>query len=385
MHFGFIIKIAALALLRSWRPTVVLALMVFFAVVSLIFVSALAVGTNDAMIRNSTGLFTGHIAGKNIVEPIAELQQLEGVRQLLQRKHMVAMLSHDAIVETVNLIGIDPELEQRTTALYRKTISGVFPVSDGHSLYLSSDMANRLQVNVGDKLVVNSQDGTFVTDLTVVGIYRTGLSRLDYAVAFCPVAAIEVGWQQISAAVFLERESELNLVAEQLQQLQPSAQFTTWPEFMPDLKQLIDLDNICMAIVIILVFGIVAVGISCMFLIFTLKNMREHGIMKAMGLQSANTVLLLVVQIGLLTLTAAVAGTLAGFLLVTVFSHIGIDISRFTSHNQYFAVSGVLYPRLTMQALLAPPIVATIFGLLAAIWPISYVICKDPAEILRSV
>ena len=59
MRLTYLIRIAALILLRSWRATVVLAFMVVTAVAALVFLSALAIGTNDAMIRNSTGLFSG--------------------------------------------------------------------------------------------------------------------------------------------------------------------------------------------------------------------------------------------------------------------------------------------------------------------------------------
>ncbi len=58
----FLVKIACLILWRSWRTTLVLSFMVITAVAALVFLSALAVGTNDAMIRNSTGLFSGHIS-----------------------------------------------------------------------------------------------------------------------------------------------------------------------------------------------------------------------------------------------------------------------------------------------------------------------------------
>ena len=107
--------------------------------------------------------------------------------------------------------------------------------------------------------------------------------------------------------------------------------------------------------------------------------------MKAMGLLSGDTALLLVAQIGMLTVAAAVVGTLMGAATVAVFAQIGIDISAFTSHNQYFSVSGVLYPRLTALALFTPPLAAVVFGLAAAIWPIAAIVRKNPADILRSV
>jgi ABC-type lipoprotein release transport system permease subunit len=140
-----------------------------------------------------------------------------------------------------------------------------------------------------------------------------------------------------------------------------------------------------MAIVIVLVFAIVSIGIACTFLIFSLKNLREFGIMKAMGMLAEDTALLLVAQIGLMTILAAAIGTAAGIALVALFSHIGIDISAFTSHNQYFTVSGILYPRLTGPAVITPPLAAIVFGLAAAIWPVVYVVRRNPAEILRNV
>lgn len=154
---------------------------------------------------------------------------------------------------------------------------------------------------------------------------------------------------------------------------------------MPDLKQLIDLDDVCMEIVIVLVFVIVSVGISCAFLIFSLKSIREHGIMKAMGFCSLDTAGLLLCEIMFLTTIAALAGMSGGSVLVEIFARTGIDISRFTSHNQYFAVSGILHPRLTAWALLAPPGAAFVFSLAASIWPVTYVVRRDAAAILRSL
>jgi ABC-type lipoprotein release transport system permease subunit len=62
-------RIAILFLVRSGRATAVLSVMVVTAVAALIFLSALAVGVEDAMLRNTVGLFSGHITGYNLPEP----------------------------------------------------------------------------------------------------------------------------------------------------------------------------------------------------------------------------------------------------------------------------------------------------------------------------
>ncbi|GKT10227.1 ABC transporter permease [Desulforhabdus sp. TSK] len=386
MRFGFILKISGLILLRSWRATVVLAFMVVSAVASLVFLSSLAVGTNDAMIRNSTELFSGHIIGTDIPRKgDARLLAMAGVERVLIRRQRQFLLWKEDALEPVLLVGIDPVQEREGTALSKKTVRGRYVEAGEEALYLSQDTARRLQVDVGNEVSLGSRLGVPLKTFQVVGIYHTGISHLDQGQAFCPMDAFPGEEGFISTAVFLKPGTSIDNIVAQYRKILPSATFTPWMEFMPDLKQLIDLDDMCMAIVLTLVFSIVSVGISCAFLIFTLKNLREHGIMKAMGVLPIHTASLLVTQIGLLTVSAAAFGTLLGILAVSLFAHTGIDLSDFTSHNQYFVVSGVIYPRLTGTALFAPPLLAVSFGSMAAVWPALYVIRKNPAEILRSV
>jgi ABC-type lipoprotein release transport system permease subunit len=84
--FGLWFKTAYLFLFRSARSTVVLSLMVVTAVTSLIFLSSLAVGVNDAMIRNSVSLYSGHISGFALPSGLkTENLLVEGVASVLKR------------------------------------------------------------------------------------------------------------------------------------------------------------------------------------------------------------------------------------------------------------------------------------------------------------
>lgn len=385
MRLMFLLKIAGLTLWRSWRATLVLSCMLVSAVAALVFLSALAVGTNDAMIRNSTGLFTGHIAGTMIGEDGLDKVRGDGIEQVLIRRQQQLLLENNGALEPVLLTGVDPLQEKKTTAFWRKTVAGRYLLPEEDAIYLSRETAGRLNLAVGEEVAVAGSNGRPLKHLIVSGIYRTGISQFDQGLAFCPQQALPAGEATTAIAVFLQAGTPVDEATARLRQLVPTATFASWPEFMPDLKQLIDLDSVCMAIVIVLVFAIVSIGISCTFLIFSLKNLRDFGIMKAMGMLAEDTALLLLAQIGLLTILAAAIGTVAGIALVALFSQIGIDISAFTSHNQYFSVSGILYPRLTGPAVIAPPLAAIVFGLAAAIWPVAYVVRRSPAEILRNV
>lgn len=385
MRLSYLVRIAALILLRSWRATVVLSFMVVTAVAALVFLSALAIGTNDAMIRNSTGLFSGHISINKLTNSDVNRLHIPGVSHLLLRRHQQVLLSAGDRFEPVVLMGIEPEKERAATAFWKKTVQGSYLSSSHPGIFLSQELAKRLELKPGDMVNLRTRPTLSLTRLPLVGIYKTGITHLDQGIAFCPENALPPAPTELSAAVVLHPNADTEAVARQLVYTLPRSEVRTWMEFMPDLKQLIDLDYVCMAIVIVLVFGIVSVGISCIFLIFSLKNLREHGIMKAMGFMPRDTAYLLTTQIGMLTMVAAIIGTLLGALLVLIFSRTGIDISTFTSHNQYFSVSGILYPRLTPLALFSAPLTAITFGLTAAVWPVISIIRTQPATILRSV
>jgi ABC-type lipoprotein release transport system permease subunit len=168
--------------------------------------------------------------------------------------------------------------------------------------------------------------------------------------------------------------------------LPKTVRFESWEDQMPDLRQLIDLEAVSMVVVIVLVFGVVAIGIACSFVIFIIRNMREYGILKAMGVTTAEMARLIIAKVALMNLAACGAGLLIGVLTVLTVTWLGgIDISAFTSHNRYFAVSGIIFPRLTAFSLWAPPAVSLVFSLVAGVWPALLVARKRAADILRMV
>jgi hypothetical protein len=70
---------------------------------------------------------------------------------------------------------------------------------------------------------------------------------------------------------------------------------------------------------------------------------------------------------------------------VVLVGRTGIDLTAFTSHNRYFAVSALIFPRLTAYSLGLPPALACLFSLAATIWPVAPVAGKKAAAVLRMV
>jgi ABC-type lipoprotein release transport system permease subunit len=385
---GLFLKLAILNVRRSKKTSFVIGFMVLAAVAALVFLASLAVGTNDAMIQNSVGLFTGHITGEGLPADVtSEAVHVQGIKSVLLRQKEKAWLLNKELRVPVLVLGIDPLEEKKTTDLWKKAIYGRYLNPQEKSVFIGKGTAESLKVDTGDIIELQIQYGESIqTDqFKVCGIFETGLSDLDGGLAFCPKTALPKTQSRMSAAIFLKKGMGPEPVVAALEQRFKGSRFEAWPTFLPGLKQLIDLNYVSMGIVMVLVFGVVCLGISCGFIIVILKNMREYGILKAMGVLPAEMVLMLFFQATCITAAACLGGMAVGMALVTAMATIGIDLTALTSHNPYFIVSGVIYPRLTGFSLAAPPLCALFSGWIAVIWPAVGVIREKVAQILRTV
>ncbi len=383
------IKIAVLFLIRSKRTAIVLTLMVLSAVSTLIFLSSLAMGVNDAMIRNSVGLFSGHISGYNISYNIKkEDLAAKGVANILKRSQTVGFVHFKDKVDKITLIGVEPFQEKKTSAFWQKTIMGSFIKDGTNEIFIGEPISKQLDVDCGDVISFSLKPGSQKKEFIVAGIYKTGISQIDTGISFCDIDVLEnavlskkYSW---NAAIFLHTGVNLNTALQQYSNKNlDTINFKTWKQVMPDLEQLISLNYFSMSIVIIIVFIIVSLGITSGFSIFILKNIREYGIMKVMGVTPKETIFLLCWEIFLINIVASGVGLILGACIVLLFQQTGVDLSSYTSHNQYFIVSGVIFPRLTVYSLCIPPLCALLFSFPAAIWPAIMVSKQNAAQILR--
>jgi ABC-type lipoprotein release transport system permease subunit len=386
-ELAFWVGIASKFLLRSTRATAVLSLMIVSAVAAMIFLSAISLGVNSAMIRNSVELYPGHITGSNIPGHVSgEALLAKGVKRVLRRVVVPGLLSRGDRGESLVMIEVDPREEADTTALPKKTVEGRYLERGEPGVYLSLATAEKLNVHPGENVSFDSGKGGEGLSLRVSGIYQTGFEQLDRGVAFCPRGLIQLESPVWSAAVFLEEGVDpARIIAVYEGALGGDTTFKSWTEQMPDLRQLIDLNYVSMGIVLVLVFSVVSLGVGCAFVIFILKNIREFGIMKAMGVTPFETALLIAMQVVLVSVAASCFGLLLGGVMTWVFGETGIDLTHFTSHNRYFTVSGVIFPRLTFVSMLIPPGLALISGLAASIWPAAIVARQKTAHILRII
>lgn len=358
----------------------------------LVVLVGITVGINDAMVTNSVRLHSGQIfievpAGSGTAG-LAEVLATKGRPEtLLQRQRFSVLIKGPAGAAPATVYAVDPAVEGATTAIAGRVDKGRYPERGKAEILLGADLADSLGAGTGTRLELWSADGRSLGHLRVCGIYTTGIAHFDRNVVYLPRGKLGQQADDLVTefALFYASETPLAPVTERLSPLLPTqARLDTWQTLMPDLVQLIEMNAVSMGIVLVLVYGLVGFGISNTFVLTIVERYREFGILRAMGLRPGELEKLIFLESFVVCLAATALGLTTGWLLTELLGMTGIDLTRWTSHNRYFLVTGVVHARTTAPGLIWPAAVALVISLLAAYLPTRICRRRTTADLLRT-
>jgi ABC-type lipoprotein release transport system permease subunit len=217
-----------------------------------------------------------------------------------------ALLSKGNASQGAILLGIDPEREASVTSLSQRVQSGVFlQQGAAREVVLGERLAESLGAELGDEILAYGVAYSLETayDLfTVVGLLRLPELELERSLALISLAEAQ------EFLVYGERVTEIAVLAESasaavplqalLRRELPRAAATGpgegpgdeievhgWEEFLPELRNLVILDDAGMYLMLLVLIVVVAFGILNTILMAILERTRELGMMMALGLR----------------------------------------------------------------------------------------------------
>jgi len=405
MSPGLLWSLAWRNLHRNLRRSLLAGSAMTLGLLCLIVFQALKVGLHEEMVHSVTRLDAGTLqilpAGyrpgltsllplPHPERPLRELARVPGVR-FAPRLRAPALALAGSGSAAVLLSGIEPERERRLTLISGQLLQGDYLDRDG--VLIGAELAESLGLQLGDplKLLARSLFGQPVSrSLPVVGIYRTALASFDRNHLFVPLATAQQLLQaegvvsEIAVAAPEGRESAL---ARELRRALPGDAYRIagWQELAPDVAQLIELNDATLALLAVIVFAIVALGIANALAMSVFERVREFGILAALGTRPAAIVTLVLRESLLLGVAAALVGSLLGWGACLYFGRYGFDLTELTSANNYFATSHVLHARLLPADLLLANLLTLLTALAAGSYPAVKAARLNPVEALRQL
>jgi lipoprotein-releasing system permease protein len=280
--------------------TVISVLGVLLGVAVLVIVLSVMSGFDD-MWRDKILNFNAHVTvstfGGVIEEPAAALEkinQVPGVTGAAPYVQGLVFLQFQNRVQTPLVRGIDPRYERAVSRIPENMRHGTFTVADDQAL-LGSDLANRLGVIVGDKILVHSPQSLTTPDelrlpeeLRIAGIFEVGMWEFDSGFLLTSLGKARELYglsRGVHAIQVMARDPyQAEAVARRISAaLGPEFQAQTWMDQNRQLFAALRVEKNMMFFLLIFITIVAAFGITNTLITVTVQKTREIGLMKAVG------------------------------------------------------------------------------------------------------
>jgi lipoprotein-releasing system permease protein len=242
-----------------------------------------------------------------------------------------ALLVHDRKLSGIQLRGIDPELENEVSGVSGVVTKGSLSKleAQGFGIVLGVELANALNADLGDKVLVTLAEGIVtpagvvprMKRFTVTGIYRVGMYEFDRRLAFIhltdaqklyrtgsTVSGIRLAVDDIYAAPAIVREVALELGDPVL--------VSDWTRSHVNFFRSIQITKSILFVILLLVVAVAAFNIVSTLVMVVKDKQSDIAILRTAGASPSTIMKIFMTQGSII----GVAGTLAGVALGVTFT-----------------------------------------------------------------
>ncbi|MBT4444807.1 MAG: ABC transporter permease, partial [Waddliaceae bacterium] len=341
-----LIKLGARNIFRNKRRTFLTATVIGIGLAALIFLDAYLIGMKENITHRVTTTFLGeaqvHAEGfrltrevENTVndseETIRFLEESPAVAAYTMRAVSPCMLTSPRNASSVALYGIDTDSERKISSIHRAITSGVFLDGNERAILLGYDVAEDLDVAIGDHIVVTvaqAHTGDLMQDLLEVsGIFNFGDPSLDKTTAFVVLP---------TAQKMLGIGDDIHEIAILFDDTVPSEDFFAeasagenealgWKDLMPSLSAMLEMIDYSIITIEAILFTLVIFIIMNTLFMSIFERTTEFGILRAIGTRPLQLFALIIIEAGALAALSVIIGTVIGMTLVTIVGITGIS------------------------------------------------------------
>jgi ABC-type lipoprotein release transport system permease subunit len=408
-----LIKLAWRSIWRNRRRTIITLSSIALSLVLAVFFIAMSDGMYGKLINDAVRMQAGHMTVENVEyrdAPAIDLvvanasglrkriEEIPGVEKtkLLVFGQGVAKSGNGSI--GVAIMGIEPEIEVESSPLARKIIAGEYlQKKDKRKAVIGSQLAKRLKLEVGKKMVVSSNNvaGELVEELVrIKGIYETSSVEIDSYFVQLPLGfskkvfgmhADDVTQLGVIVHDYNQRDEIMEDIEKVLSEFSGLA-VHSWEKIMPDLAAFMAIDEGSNYIFQGIIIFLMMFTIFNTILMSVLERRREFAVLLALGTPPARIKLQVLIESAFLALLGCFFGLLIGGLLAHWAAIEGIDVTSMLEEGfsvSGFAVDPILRPMVTTRLLMILGLVVFVATLIMSLYPMGRIKRIPVADVLR--
>lgn len=375
---------------RNPRRTLITLVVVAIGVWSILTFDVMLKAFADSSRENTLRLLTGegqvHAAGylddPNITHrmrrPDGALRRVldsPRVSAWAPRVRTPAIIQSEYRTRAVTFLGVSPRRERGVSDLPAEIVAGRYLSADGDAdIVIGQDLAERLKTRLGKRVIVMAQaaDGSLAErSFTIVGLFG-GTKAAQDEFAFTGLstaqATLGVGEDISEISLFSARSAKLEAVIGALRQAAPGLDIQPWMSLSPLAYTIETFSQSYIAIWLVIMFVLMAIGIVNTQLMAVFERTREFGLLQALGMRPGLIVLLVTIESALLIGVGVLAGI--GLMLLTVVPLLGgLDFGFLAAGMEMGGMGEVIYPKLSPADVARLSLIVWVLGIVAAMWP----------------
>lgn len=349
IHLNY--RLALRNIFRNTRRTGLTVFLIASGLAALLFTDAFIRGMSVSMIKTSTETFLGdaqiHKRGFREANDIdiylkdnARLYQTLGnikqIKNYAPRVITGAMLSSSENVTSVIVYGVEAKREMQVSKLKQAMLKGVFLSDKKGEIIIGDDLADLLEVDLGDRLVITLSQA-HGGDLSQALFRVSGIYHFDDRFMNKGIAVINL--QQGKEIINIQGVHEIVLRLDSVDQASDKSiklwdelnnnelETLSWRQLIPQLSNILDMSQYSTLIVSIIMSLLVALGLINSMFMSIYERHHEFGILLAIGTRPHQLFWLILLEGLYIALLSVMAGLLLGGLLSYWKSIAGIDYS----------------------------------------------------------
>jgi len=404
----WLLKMAWKNIWRNRHRSIITMSAIFFAVILSTLAASLKDGIFENLVKNVVSFYTGYIqVHKNGYweEQILDnsfdhnpgleekILQTKNVTTLCARLESFALASSASVTKGCLVLGIQPEKENRITALKKKLVRGRY-LSDkeDNGILISEGLLERLKLSVGDTIVLIGQGyhgATAAGKYPIHGVVRFGSPDLNDKTLFMnlPMAQELYGAPgKISSLVLALRETSMLQTSGTSIKTSIGNEYEvmSWEEMIPDIKQHIETDSNNMVYVQGILYMLISFGIFGTQLMMMVERKFEMGMLVAVGMKKTWLILLLILESVLTVIAGCIAGMLASIPIVFYLNRHPIQIAGEAAEAYRRFGFEAIFPASTEASnFVYQALIVLMIGIVVSLYPVYKVMRLNPVNAMR--
>ena len=403
-----ILKMAWRNIWRNKKRTILTMFSIFMAVFLSLFTRSMQIGSYANMIDNAVKFSTGYIQihkkgyweNKSINETFEYKDEIkELISSLSNVTHQLPRLESFALASSGNktkgsiVIGTDPQLENELNHYKDRIISGEYLDEDDEAVLISEKLAEYLNVQVSDTVVMLGQGFHGITaanQYPVKGIIRFPLPQLNNQLIIMSLSACQYFYaadnRLTSISLMLADPEYLDNNVSQLESnLTDYYNVMSWDEMNKEMVQTIESDNIGGIIMLAILYIVIGFGVFGTIMMMTMERRKEFAVMVSIGMRKSKLLLMVLSETVSIGFVAILIGIVASYPLLLYLSHNPIPLTgELAESMQTFGVEPILPFSVKSSIFWNQTVTVIAISVVAILYPLSVILRLDIMTALMS-